>query len=120
MNERRILVAYDGSEEAYWALMQAADTARAKGATIGVVTVLPKLTFAAADAAEILREHELEATVHTPIGDPVTEIARVAHEHAYDAIYVGRREGGSLARALEKSVSEGVVRTSARTTVIAR
>ena len=23
MNERRILVAYDGSEEAYWALMQA-------------------------------------------------------------------------------------------------
>ena len=56
MNERRILVAYDGSEEAYWALMQAADTARAKGAAIGVVTVLPKLATAAADAAEILRE----------------------------------------------------------------
>ena len=37
--------------------MQAADTARAKGAAIGVVTVLPKLTTAAADAAEILREH---------------------------------------------------------------
>ena len=57
MNERQILVAYDGSEEAYWALMQAADTARAKGAAIGVVTVLPKLATAAADAAEILREH---------------------------------------------------------------
>ena len=119
MNERRILVAYDGSEEAYWALMQAADTARAKGAAIGVVTVLPKLATAAADAAEILREHQLEATVHTPIGDPVTEIARVAHEHAYDAIYVGRREAGSFGRTLQKSVSDGV-QASARTTVIAR
>lgn len=120
MNQRRILVAYDGTEEAYWALMQAADAALARGAAIGVVTVFPKLTTAAADAAEILREHELEATVHTPTGDPATEIARVAHEHAYDAIYVGRREAGSLARALEGSVSDGVVQTSARTTVVAR
>jgi nucleotide-binding universal stress UspA family protein len=120
MNERRILVAYDGTEEAYRALMQAADAALAKGAAIGVVTVMPKLTTAAADAAEILREHELEATVHTPIGDPATEIARVAHEHAYDAIYVGRREAGSFAQALEESVSEGVVHAAARTTVIAR
>jgi nucleotide-binding universal stress UspA family protein len=120
MNERRILVAYDGTEEAYWALMHAADNARANGAAIGVVTVLPKLAGAAADAAAILREHELEATVHTPIGDPVTEIARVAHDHAYDAIYVGRREGGSFARALQQGVSDGVVQASTRTTVIAR
>jgi nucleotide-binding universal stress UspA family protein len=120
MNERRILVAYDGSEEAYWALMHAADTARAKGAAIGVVTVLPPLAAAATDAREILREYDLEATVHTPIGDPVTEITRVAHDHAYDAIYVGRREAGSLAKALEGSVSEGVVHTSSRTTVVAR
>ncbi len=120
MNERRILVAYDGTEEAYWALMQAADAALAKGAAIGVITVLPKLTTAAADAVEILREHELEATVHTPIGDPATEIARVAHECAYDAIYVGRREDGALARELQVSVSDGVVGASARTTVVAR
>jgi nucleotide-binding universal stress UspA family protein len=119
MNERRILVAYDGTQEAHWALLRAADAARAKGAAIGVVTVLPKLAAAAADAVEILREQDLEATVHTPIGDPITEIARVAHEHAYDAIYVGRREAGSLARALQESVSDGVVRASARTTVIA-
>jgi nucleotide-binding universal stress UspA family protein len=120
MNERRILVAYDGTEEAYWALMQAADAALASGASIGVVTVLPKLATAATDAADILREHELEPTLHTPIGDPATEIARIAHEHAYDAIYVGRRENGSLVRALEGSVSEGVVQASAQTTVIAR
>jgi nucleotide-binding universal stress UspA family protein len=120
MNERRILVAYDGTEEAYWALMQAADAALAKGAGIGIVTVLPKLATAAADGAAILREHALEATVHTPIGDPATEIARVARDYAYDAIYVGRREEGSLARALEGSVSDGVVHASGRTTVIAR
>ncbi|HEY7701694.1 MAG TPA: universal stress protein [Candidatus Limnocylindrales bacterium] len=120
MNERRILVAYDGTEEAYWALMQAADAALTSGASIGVVTVLPKLATAATDAADILREHELEPTLHTPIGDAATEIARIAHEHSYDAIYVGRRENGSLVRALEGSVSEGVVQASARTTVIAR
>jgi nucleotide-binding universal stress UspA family protein len=120
MNERRILVAYDGSEEAYWALIQAADTAHAKGAAIGVVTVLPQADTAATEAAEILREYDLDATVHTPVGDPVTEIARVAHDHAYDAIYVGRREAGALTRALQASVSEGVVRASSMTTVIAR
>jgi nucleotide-binding universal stress UspA family protein len=120
MNERRILVAYDGSEEAKWALMHAADTARAKGAAIGVVTVLPELAAAAADATEILREHKLEAMVHTPIGDPVTEITRVAHDHAYDVIYVGRREKGSFARALAGSVSDGVVHASSRTTVVTR
>ena len=120
MNQRRILVAYDGTEEAYWALMHAADAARANDAAIGVVTVLPTLATAAQDAAEILQEHELQADVHTPIGDVVTEIARVAEEHAYDAIYVGRRGDGTLARALEQSVSEGVVQASSRTTVIAR
>ena len=120
MNQRRILVAYDGTEEAYWALMHAADAARVNDAAIGVVTVLPALATAAPDAARILREHELEPALFTPVGDPATEIARVAEEHAYDAIYVGRREDGTLARALEQSVSEGVVHASSRTTVITR
>ena len=47
MNQRRILVAYDGTEEAYWALMHAADAARVNDAAIGVVTVLPALATAA-------------------------------------------------------------------------
>lgn len=120
MNQRRILVAYDGTEEAYWALMQAADAALSKGAAIGVVTVSPAPATADDDAVRILRKHHLEPEVHTPVGDPATEIALVADEHAYDAIYVGRREHESLTSALERSVSEGVVRTSSRTTVIAR
>jgi nucleotide-binding universal stress UspA family protein len=120
MNQRRIRVAYDGTEEAYWALQHAADAARANDATIGVVTVSPVPARAADDAARRLREHHLEPDLHTPVGDPATEIARVAEEHAYDAIYVGRRERGSLARTLEQIVSEGVVHASSRTTVIAR
>ena len=74
MNQRRILVAYDGTEEAYWALMHAADAAHANDAAIGVVTVLPALATAALDAAQILREHELEPSLHTPVGDPATRL----------------------------------------------
>lgn len=125
MTRRRILVAYDGTEEAYWALMQAARAAVESGAEIGVVTVLstdaePKLLAASADAARILRENELEPTLHTPTGEPATEIARVADDGDYEAIYVGRRSDGSLARILMGSVSEAVIHATDRTTVIAR
>jgi nucleotide-binding universal stress UspA family protein len=77
-----------------------------------VVTVLPRIVTVAADAADIVRQHELEPTVHTLIGDPAAEIARIAHDHASDAIHVGRRETGSLAPALESSVSERVIHAS--------
>ncbi|MGH2513959.1 MAG: universal stress protein [Candidatus Limnocylindrales bacterium] len=120
MNPTRILVAYDGTEEAYWALMEAAQAATASGADIGVVTVLPELATAAVDAAAILREQGLEASLYTPVGDPAIEIARVADEGDYDAIYVGRRESGSVAPALDHSVSIGVLHQSDRTTVVAR
>ncbi len=125
MTGRRFLVAYDGSDEAYWALMQAARAATETGAEIGNVTVLPMaaaptLANAAQDAVRILREHELESTLYTPIGDPATEIARVAEDGDYEAIYIGRREEGSLARQLMSSVSEAVIHASDRTTVIAR
>lgn len=127
MIERRILIAYDGSEEAYWALMQAARAAIESGAKVGVVTVLspdseaePALVAAAGAASASLREHELEPTVHTPTGDPATEIVRIAREGGYEAIYVGRRSDGSLARVLMGSVSEAVIHASDRTTVIAR
>lgn len=125
MNRRRFLVAYDGSDEAYWALMQAARAAIESGAEIGVVTVLPnalvpKLVAAGDKATKILREHELVPTLYTPTGDPATEIARVAEEGDYEAIYVGRRSDGSLARELLGSVSDAVIHATDRTTVIAR
>jgi nucleotide-binding universal stress UspA family protein len=119
MNARRILVAYDGSEEAYRALVDAAEAARATDAAIGVVTVLPRIGTALAEARQILMEQGLEPTVHTPVGDAATEIARVARAGAYDVIYVGRRDSGSVARDLERSVSQAVV-ASNRPTVVAR
>jgi nucleotide-binding universal stress UspA family protein len=119
MNQRRILVAYDGSDEAYGALMQATDAALAIGAAIGIVTVSRDVPGPAHDAARILRAHDIDPEVHTPAGDPATEIARVAHEHAYDTIYVGRPERGSLVRALQRVVAEGVIHAASRTTVIA-
>lgn len=125
MNQRRILIAYDGSEEAYWALLQGAQAATGSGAEIGVVTVYPKaptpeLVTAGGDAARILCDHDLRVTLHSPTGEPATEIARVADDGDYDAIYVGRRSDGSIARILEGSVSEAVVHATDRTTVVAR
>ena len=125
MTRRRILVAYDGTEEAYWALMQAARAALESGAEIGVVTVLssdaePRLVAASDHAARILREHELVPTLHTATGEPAEQIARVAEEGDYEVIYVGRRSDGSLARILIGSVSDAVIHATDRTTVIAR
>lgn len=120
MEQRRILVAYDGTEEAYWALMQAADAAVAADVEIGVVTVLPEIATAAREAANILLERGIEPALYTPVGDPAEEIAHVAEEHGYDAIYVGRRAPGSLTRALGDSVSNGVLQSSDRMTIISR
>jgi nucleotide-binding universal stress UspA family protein len=122
VNARRILVAYDGSEEARRALLQAAIVASTKGASIGVVTVMPAaivppLQAAAVEAVGVLREHKLEATLHTPTGDPATEILRTAHDGAYDTVFVGRRPDCSLARMLLGSVSQAVARAFRRTVV---
>ena len=123
MNQPRILVAYDGAEEARAALLRAAQAAASTGAQIGVVTVmpdaiLPSLDAAAAEAMRILRDRKLEPHLHAPIGDPATEILRVADEGAYDTIYVGRRPAGSLARTLLGSVSAAVGRRFRRTVIV--
>lgn len=115
----RILVAFDGTEASFWALQQAADDAERSGAEIGVITVLPPVVGAPEQALRFLSEHGIEATVHTPMGDPATEIARVAENGAYRAIYLGRRDG-SLGRTLGPSVSRRVVRQSPVNVLIAR
>lgn len=122
MRKHRILVAYDGSREAKHALRRAARAAAKSEAAIAVVTVrstatIPTLDKAAADAVRSLHELGFEATLYTPVGDPATEIARVARDGAYDAIYVGRRPTGSLARALLGSVSRAVAAAFRRTVV---
>lgn len=120
MSPRRILVAFDGTEPAFHALEQAADVARATDADIAVVTVLRPETLAAEQARSYLVDQGLEPEVYTPVGDPVTEIRRVADDRGFDTVYLGTRGQGSLARALEGSVSDAVAGTTAITVVIAR
>jgi nucleotide-binding universal stress UspA family protein len=119
MNRHRILVAYDGSEESFWALQQAADAAQHGDAEIGVVTVMPELLDAPRDAVRYLSERGLEAAVHAPVGDPATEIAKVADDGAYHTVYVGTRDG-AVARAIAPSVSGQVAVRAPTSVVIAR
>lgn len=119
MNRHRILVAYDGSEESFWALQQAADVAQNADAEVGVVTVMPDLLDAPRDALSYLRERGLDAALHAPVGDPATEIARVAEDGAYNSIYLGTRDG-ALARALAPSVSHRAALRAPTSVVIAR
>jgi nucleotide-binding universal stress UspA family protein len=91
MNRRRILVAFDGSDASFRALEQAAQAAERSDAQIGVVTVMPAVVNAPGDALRYLTDRGLEAALYVPVGDPVTEIARVANEGAYNAVYVGSR-----------------------------
>jgi len=99
MNRHRILVAYDGSEESYWALEQAADAAEHEGAEMGVVTVMPEVVDAPRDALRYLDSRGIVATLHLPVGDAAEEIARVADAGVYHTVYLGARDG-SVARAL--------------------
>lgn len=123
MNRHRILVAYDGSEPAFWALQRAADHATDSDAQIGVVTVgtdrSDAVSGAVDDARRYLQERGLEPEIHTPVGRPVPEIARVAEEGAYDTVYLGSRDG-AFGRDLDSSVSRAVAVRSPLSVMIAR
>ena len=119
MSHERILVAFDGTEPSFWALQQAADAAEGSDVEIGIITVLPPVVEAPQQALRYLAERGIEATVHTPMGDPATEIARVAENGAYHTIYLGRREG-SLGRTLGPSVSRRVALHAPANVLIAR
>jgi nucleotide-binding universal stress UspA family protein len=119
MNRHRILVAYDGSEESFRALEQAADAAQHSSAELGVVTVMPLAGDAPGEVFHYLRDRDLVATLHAPAGDPATEIARVIDEGAYNTVYLGARDGAAR-RTLAESVSRQVALTVSASVVIAR
>lgn len=115
----RILVAFDGTEASFWALQQAADAVEGTDVEVGVITVLPPVIEAPEQALRYLRDRGIEAAMHTPMGDPATEIARVAEDGGYRTIYLGRREG-SLGRALGPSVSRRIALHAPVNVLIAR
>jgi nucleotide-binding universal stress UspA family protein len=132
---KKILLAYDGGEPAKRALEQTIELARRFSAQVGVISVVPSRTGRAAvdpwdertvhaeellEARRLLREAGIEADLLEPGGDVARTIERVADERGYDTIVIGTRGLGSLAKAIQGSVSEHVATHAHATVVVAR
>jgi nucleotide-binding universal stress UspA family protein len=132
---KKILLAYDGSEPARRALEQTIELATSFGAEVGVISVVPVRPGRAPiepwddrtvhaeellEARKMLREAGIEATLIEPGGDPAKTIERVAEERDFDTIVIGSRGLGTVARALQGSVSEHVAANAHATVVVAR
>lgn len=133
---KKVLLAYDGTDEARVALERTAKLARGLDAEVGVVSVVPfrpgrgggiapwddqsvhDEQLAAARSA--LRAHGIDPALHRPAGDPAREVDRVAREVGYDTIVLGTRDLNPLERLLEGSVATGAVHSAAATVIIAR
>lgn len=133
---KRILLAYDGTDEAKVALERTAELARGLAAEVGVVSVVPFRpgrgggiapwddhgvhSEQLAEARTALRAKGLDPALHRPAGDPANEVDRVAREARYDTIVLGTRDLNPLERLLEGSVSSKVASRAAATVIIAR
>ncbi len=132
---QKILLAYDGGDPSQRALGTAADLAKALGASVSVVSVVPthggRLGMDPWDDSEVhakelvearslLRERGIEAQLLEPIGEPAATIERIAREGEYDTIVIGSRGLNALERVLQGSVSEHVATHAETTVVIAR
>jgi nucleotide-binding universal stress UspA family protein len=130
----KILLAYDGGAPARRALSTAANIAKAMGATLDVVSVVPvhpgRVPIDPWDDREVhaaeLRQAQkrladlgIASRLIEPGGDPSVEIERVAKEGGYDMVVVGSRRQSVLGRMLQGSVSEHVAMHSEATVVIA-
>ena len=131
----RILLAYDGGEPAQKALTMTAELAKAFGATVTVVSVVPvhpgrtpidpwddrevhRVELVQAGAA--LRALGIEPELIESSGDPARTIERIATERSFDAVIVGARGLGLVGRVLQGSVSEHVATHAATTVIVAR
>ena len=130
----RILVAYDGSDEARRGLERAAELARSLSHSVAVISVVP-VTMSprggAVDPTSPPEEHRrmldearglLEAQGINPeliqaIGHPAEAIVTAAEEGDYDLVVVGSRGVSGVRRMLMGSVSSYVV-THAHTDVL--
>jgi nucleotide-binding universal stress UspA family protein len=123
MLSKRILLAYDGSEQARRALTFTVELAKLVHAEVGVVSVVPvhagrigidpwddskvhseELT----EARQLIVEAGITPTLHEPYGEISEEIVRTAEEGGYDHIVTGSRHLGLLERTLQGSVSEAI------------
>ncbi len=132
---KKILLAYDGTDPAKTALRTALTLAKATGAELGVVSVVPYRLGRSpvdpwddrdlhdavlAEAQTALRAEGFEPRLIEPAGDPATLIERTAATEGFDTIVLGTRDLDSVGRFLQGSVSEHVATHAKATVVIAR
>lgn len=132
---RKILVAFDAGAPARRALETAIDLAKRFDATLTVVSVVPVHpgrtpidpwddtavhTQQLQEARQVLAQHEVDAELIEPAGDPAKVIERIAETGGFDTIVVGSRGLNTIARFLQGSVSEHVATHAEATVVIAR
>jgi nucleotide-binding universal stress UspA family protein len=124
MLSKRILIAYDGSEQAKRALFFAVELAKLAHAKIGVVSVVPVHagrigidpwddryvhTEELVEAKRLIAEAGLTPELHEPFGEISEAIVQVAETGDYDHIVTGSRHLGLVQRTLQGSVSEAIV-----------
>jgi nucleotide-binding universal stress UspA family protein len=129
----KILLAYDGTEQARRALDYAVELARLTGATIGVVSVVPvhagriggdpwdDATVHSSELREakaLIEKAGMVPTLHEPFGDISDEIVRTADVGDYDQIVMGSRHLGLFDRILKGSVSEHIATEALQTVTI--
>jgi nucleotide-binding universal stress UspA family protein len=130
----KILLAYDGGEPARRALNTAAAIAKAMGASVDVISVVPVHSGRSPidpwddrevhatellDAKARLADLGIQARLFEPAGDPAEEIEIATKAAAYDMVVIGSRRQGALGRMLQGSVSEHVASHADATVVIA-
>lgn len=133
MLSERILLAYDGSEQAKRALAYTVELAKLTGAKVGVVSVVPVHagrigidpwddrevhTDELIEAKTLFTDQGIEPALHESYGEVAEQIVKIAVENGYDHVVVGSRHLGPVERVLQGSVSEGVVNKSPVTVTI--
>jgi len=110
---RRILVAFDGSEQA-WRALDVAARMTGYGSTLTVVSVgrdgNGNVRGLLDGAHERLLGHQVTATYVGRHGAPAAELVAAARELGADLLVVGRRTGGDADAPLPGSVSAEVLR----------
>jgi nucleotide-binding universal stress UspA family protein len=133
---KRMLVAYDGTDAARKGLRVAVELAKALGADIALISVIPSHVgwtstnpcdddsihgLELCEAQEVVRRSGIEPTLLEHTGEPAETIERVAAEGNYDLIVVGSRgPDDQVASYMGTSVSEHVAAHARMTVVIAR
>ena len=131
----RILLAYDGGAPARRALESAASIAKAMGASLDVISVIPfdggRAPIAPwddqvvhdgelLDAKTRLEALGIQCRMFEPMGDPAHEIERLAADGHYHMVVLGSRHLGVAGRMLQGSVSEHVATHGDATVVVVR